>query len=212
MKYSIILLAAFLLTYFNSSAQNKTIIPNQVLIATLQEEEEEKDAKKDFENEVDEDMKFYKEKYEVVYPDSFHVVFNAVKQAMKDIGCMISYENIKSLEGGVKRGTINSDFCVFVEGYDSAFTVLKRYSQKRPFTKESKIFPLIRGGVWQNGRMQYKISIKEQLDKKVYLLLKGEISGYERKATYLFHFWDSNGILETQMLERIQHNINLSKK
>jgi hypothetical protein len=88
--------------------------------------------------------------------------------------------------------------CVFVEGEGKTIDTLQRYSLK---------VPVIRGGVWINGRMQYKFIIKEQEDGQVHLRLIGEVSGFENYVTSSVHFWESNGILETRMLRRIEENI-----
>ena len=211
MKYALILLFALTLTISGAIAQTtKSIVYRDSVpkVKSEEEDDEDKPVKRDFDNEVEEDMKYFKEKYEYFYSEPFDIVYSAVKKSIEDIGCMISNDFKKQTEGGLLRCQVNSDYCVFVEGSDSAFNILKKYSQTRAFTKDSRIIPLIRGGVWKNGRIQYKFTIREQQDKRIYLLMKTEISGYETKSTWLYHFWDSNGIFEHEMSDRIQKNIN----
>jgi hypothetical protein len=73
--------------------------------------------------------------------------------------------------------------------------------------KYSKDFPIIRGGVWLNGRIQHTYIIKETPDHKVALLLRSELSGFEDFVTHEVHFWKSNGLLETRMLATIKKNL-----
>jgi hypothetical protein len=72
--------------------------------------------------------------------------------------------------------------------------------------------PFIRGGKWVNGRMQFKFTVTQQTDKTCYLLLKGALSGFEGFVTNKVHFWESNGILETKMMESIDKNLKLLKE
>ena len=156
-----------------------------------------------FKEEVPEKLKYFKEKYEANFDAPFEIVFKAIKKSITDINCMISKQSYSQNENGLYKGIVRSDACLFTEGSDSSFTVLGKYSIN---------MPIIRGGDWVNGRMMYKFTITELENGKVYLLLKGDLSGYEKYATNLVHFWDSNGYLETMMMDRVANNVKeLSK-
>ncbi|MFP4526922.1 MAG: hypothetical protein ACLFQX_00110 [Candidatus Kapaibacterium sp.] len=146
---------------------------------------------------VPEHLRYYKDKYEAVYNRPFEDVWAAVKESVKEIGCMVMTENYRQTDEGFFKGVIKSDMCVFVEG-DETLDSLKKYSLK---------VPVIRGGIWTNGRMQYKFILKEQEDASVELLLNGEVSGWEDHVTSSVHFWQSNGMFETFMLNRINRKL-----
>jgi len=169
---------------------------------TLQFQEEITPGK-DEERVVPERLKFYKERYEETFNEDFDVVWRAIKKSLDDIGCMIAYEKYQQNDEGYFTGTLKSDFCVFSFGKDTTFQVLKRYSYE---------MPLIRGGIWINGRIQYTFRVKENPDGTVFLSFKGQLSGFEDFVTHQVHFWKSNGILETQMLERIKNNLQFVKE
>lgn len=150
--------------------------------------------------EVEEEVKykFLKDKYDATYDASFETVFNSVLESIEDINCMIMVKTPEQdEETGLFRGKIVSDYCIFAVG-DTTEEVLKYYSIDVPF---------IRGGNWSNGRMRYTFNLKEQEDGTVYLLLEGEISGFEKHATNKVHFWKSNGYFETKMMERIDEKV-----
>lgn len=148
-------------------------------------------------------LKYYRERYEDTFNKAFQTVWLAIKKSLDDIGCMISYEKYQQDTSGLFRGTIKSDFCVFTMGKDTTFKVLKRYSYE---------MPLIRGGIWINGRIQYTFRVIENEDGSTSLSFKGQLSGFEEFVTHQVHFWKSNGYLETKMLERIKANIPLVKQ
>lgn len=152
---------------------------------------------------VPERLKYYKEKYEATYNEEYEIVFKAVKKTLDDIACLIATESSKQDDNGLFRGVIKSDFCVYSQGKDSTFSVMKKYSYK---------IPHIPGGVWLNARMQYTIIIKENEDGTVYLTLRGEMSGFEDLVTHEVHFWKSNGYFEHHFMEGIQKNIALLKE
>ncbi|MGB9771997.1 MAG: hypothetical protein ACPLX7_08505 [Candidatus Kapaibacteriota bacterium] len=151
---------------------------------------------------VPERLKYYKEKYEETFNEPFDVVWRAIKKSLDDIACMINYEKYQQDDEGYLTGTLKSDFCVFSMGKDTTFQVLKRYSYE---------MPLIRGGIWINGRINYTFKVKENKDGTVHLSFTARLSGFEDFVTHQVHFWKSNGYLETQMLERIKNNIPLVK-
>ncbi len=143
-------------------------------------------------------LRYYKEKYDETYQYSFESVWNAVKEAIIDLNCMVAQEKYSQTDEGFFKGKLESDYCVFSVGLDSTFDVLKRYSLE---------LPLIRGGRWMTGRMKYVFNIEEKSDGSVYLLLRGEISGFENYVTHRVHFWKSNGYWETYILNRIREKL-----
>jgi len=170
------------------------------------EEEEEYNYEEDLNAEEDEyeydtvpeHMKLYKDKYEEFYDESFEVVWAATLEAVNELGCQIAREAYSQNEEGLYKGIIRTDMCVFTKGSDSTYDVLQKYSKEMPF---------IRGGIWENGRMQYKFVVKELADGRVHLLQKSELSGFEDNITHRVHFWESNGILETRIMTRIDNKI-----
>lgn len=150
------------------------------------------------EQQVPDELRFYKEKYEQTFDQPFEIVWNAIIKAVEENNCMFKTKNYRTTDEGFFKGSIQSDFCVFTQGKDSTFDVLKRYSLE---------MPMIRGGNWVNGRIQYKFIIKEQEDGMVYMLMKTELSGFEEYVTYEVHFWQSNGLLEKAILDRINELI-----
>lgn len=170
---------------------------------TKTEESKEQKSKYQWEQEEskkDPKMMYFKEKYEVTFNKDFEVVWNAIKTALADKGCLIDRENYKQNDDGLFEGRIRSTVCVFYDGKDSADALLKRYSVKMPF---------IPGAIWANGRFQYRFTINELKDGTVVVNLKGELSGFESYITQTVHFWKtadgevSTGYLETQMLNLI---------
>lgn len=222
MKFLLILLLLVCMPFFNFSSLPVKLFSPASLMAQEpeeegteeeeveeEEEEEDEDYYDDEEEEVEEDdyyddeevpdyLRYYKEKYDTTYDASFEVVWNAVKLALEEKGCAYLKPNYRQTDEGLYKGAIHSEFCVFTEGEDSTFRVLKQYSFQMPF---------IRGGIWINGRLQYKFMIKEKSDGTVYILMKTEMSGKEDYVTHEFHFWKSNGILEHYMLEAIENKI-----
>ena len=165
-------------------------------------QDEKKEEKNRFEEEVPEELKYYKQKYDATYKEPIELVIKAVAKSIADLPCEVIQNTLKATEDGFLKGVIKSDYCVFVEG-DSTYDKLKIYSLKMPF---------IRAGAWSNGRMQYKFTITQQPDSTCYLILKGAVSGFEKYVTYKVHFWESNGILETRLMESIERNIKLLKE
>jgi len=182
-------------------------------------EEEKEDWEKD-EYEIDENkpekeddfdwgddtnpMRYYKEKYEADYDAAFQFVFKAIKKTITDdLDCMIMKQVYSPTPEGLYKGIIKSDFCLFTQGKDTTYDLLKKYSKDIPF---------IRGGVWINGRMQYKIRLTENQDGTVHMEMESEMSGFEEYITYQVHFWKSNGQLEHQFLGRINKNLKIVRK
>ncbi|MCO5251851.1 MAG: hypothetical protein M9949_10580 [Candidatus Kapabacteria bacterium] len=149
--------------------------------------------------ETKDNFPYLKDKYEMTLDQTFDTVWEAAKKSIEEINCSIITANTRQDDEGLYRGTIQSDFCIFAVG-DTTLQNMRYYSVDLPF---------IRGGVWVNGRMQYKIIVRETPDDKVYVLLNGEISGMESHVTSKVHFWKSNGFKESMMMERIKMHLGL---
>ncbi len=160
-------------------------------VASVNLQSQDKPVPKGWEN--------YKEQYEDNYNEDFEVIWDAVLKTLQDISCQTITRNTRPTDDGLFRGTIHSDFCVFTMG-DTTFQVLRKYSLDMPF---------VRGGKWDNGRLQYKLSIREVEPGNVNLILKTEMSGMESGVTKKVLFWRSNGLLELEFLENIRKNIGL---
>ncbi|MFP4543005.1 MAG: hypothetical protein ACOC2K_02585 [Bacteroidota bacterium] len=162
--------------------------------------DEEPDWRKQEQKEIPEGMKFYKEKYEEVFDAPFEDVWEAILSSVEERNCMVIRKNTRQTDEGFFKGSIHSDFCVFATATaeEKVQDSLKKYSLRVPF---------IRGGVFINGRMQYKFVVSEQEDGTVRVLLKGEVSGFEEHVTGQVHFWESNGYLETRMMENIRRKL-----
>lgn len=133
---------------------------------------------------------------------SFPKVFKTIKTTLEERGCRIERDKYSEGDEGLFKGIVKSEFCVFVQGEDSTYDVLERYSQR---------VPVIRAGTWTNGRIQYIIVLKEKEDQSVDMELKGEISGFEDYVTHQVHFFPSNGVLEKEFIEALKANLAKSK-
>lgn len=133
----------------------------------------------------------------------FPIVWRAIKQILDDIHCGVESDK-QSFDEQTEmyRGNIRSAPCVLASGEDSTYDVLKRYGR----------VPIIRGGVWTSGRVQYNFNVKDLPGKKVQVTLTAEISGYEAYVTHLSHAWNANGILERQMMQRLREVLSKPKE
>ena len=149
--------------------------------------------------EVPENMKYYKPKFEHTFSDFyFDEVWNAVIESVEATGCVIGKKTSRQDDEGYYKGVLKSGQCVFASAEDEnqdVYDSLTFYSVK---------VPVIRGGYWENGRIQFKIVVKENEDETVHLILKGEISGFESNVTDKTHFWESSGYKEHFLLEDIK--------
>lgn len=147
----------------------------------------------------DEAMKYFKEKYtEEIDGVSFEDTWNAVISSLSDKGCELITKVEKPNEEGFLKGVMQSEFCVFVNDKTS-FDLLRIYSVK---------MPVIRGGIWTNGRIQFKIIIEEINEgETMSIKVTGELSGSEENVTNEVHFWQSNGWFETDLLYRIKNKL-----
>jgi hypothetical protein len=144
-------------------------------------------------------MKFFREKYELNFPnETFEHVFKAITKSLEEKSCQLMKKTYNQNDQGFYKGTVISDYCIFAMGKDTTIDNLKLYSIA---------VPIIRGGVWTTGRFQYKFIIEEKEDGSVYFRIKGEVSGFESFVTESVHFWESNGYLETKMMERVKRHI-----
>lgn len=171
-----------------------------------EKKEEKLEEMKDVKEEIPERLKFFKEKYEYkVHNDTidYYKVRDAVVAAIIELKCQVANNNSKADEknNNLQKGKIESDFCVFANGREETFDALQKYSYK---------MPIIRGGIWSNGRIQYKVYLKETDDgASVEILVKGEISGMEAFVTNEIHFWQSNGMFETKLLDTIKAKLGV---
>ncbi|MBL7999466.1 MAG: hypothetical protein JNL32_12620 [Candidatus Kapabacteria bacterium] len=125
----------------------------------------------------------------------FPTVWKTIKKLLTERGCALEMEKQNFDEKTeTYKGNIRSEACVLVSGEDSTRDVLLLYGK----------VPMIRGGVWVSGRVQYNFSIKDMPDKTVQVVLTAEVSGKEDFITHLVHFWNSNGILETKLMEDLK--------
>ena len=230
MKYLITLLILITSISLNAQFQNlEEISPKKEKKESSEEKEEEKEEEKDdkkddkkseekseekksggmmqqfnsmmnTEKEIPENMKYHAEKYEHIFTDFFFdEVWNATIEAVEATNCFVAQKSSRQDDEGFYKGKVVSDFCVLAStdmGEDvDVYDTLKFYSVQ---------VPVIRGGVWKNGRIQYKIIIKENEDETVRLLIKSELSGLEEYVTNEVHFWESSGWLEHFLLEDIK--------
>ncbi|MEN6510553.1 MAG: hypothetical protein ABFD00_01805 [Chloroherpetonaceae bacterium] len=133
--------------------------------------------------------------YERIYNSSFEKVWNIVIKSIEELNCQILQKTYNQTDQGYYKGKVFSDYCVIIGNTDSTWDVLKQFSLK---------IPIIRGGVWKSGRMQYKFWLTENPDGTTHVKLKGQLSGMEEHVTNKVQFWESNGILERKILNRIQ--------
>lgn len=151
---------------------------------------------------IPEHMRYFKEKYEEEYQAEFETVWQAVIKSIEDMNCQIMTKKSKPNDDGLFKGNIVTEH--FVRAYgDTSINIIKKYSFGMPF---------IRGGVWDNFRIQYKIKLQEIEQGKVNLLLTTIVSGKESYVTSQVIFdekvWKSNGILEKELLESIKKYID----
>lgn len=136
------------------------------------------------------------------FQQPFPKLFKAVKTTLEEKGCRIERDKYSEGDDGLFKGIVKSEFCVFVTGVDSTMDVLERYSQR---------VPVIRGGQWASGRVQYIIVLKEKEDNSVDFELKAEISAFEEYVTSQVHFFPANGVLEKELIDALKANLAKAK-
>lgn len=139
--------------------------------------------------------------FQAVFNKSFPTVWKSIKKSLSETGCLIEHEKYAESDEGVYKGKLTSVFCVIATGLDTTEPVMERYAKRIPY---------IRGATWTSLRMQYLFYVTENADNSVEVKLKGEISGYESYITNIFHYFESNGILEDAMMERLKNNVAAS--
>jgi hypothetical protein len=145
-------------------------------------------------------LQYYKENYNEVFTEYyFDEVWNAILKSIEATGCQIGTKSNSQNDEGFFKGKIVSDFCVFAmkESKHDVIDSLIKYSYE---------LPLIRAGVWESGRVQYKIILKEH-EENVEMILKAELSGREGYVTNEVHWWKSNGYFEHHLIESIKANL-----
>ncbi|MFN8359700.1 MAG: hypothetical protein U0264_07275 [Candidatus Kapaibacterium sp.] len=124
----------------------------------------------------------------------FPVVWKVIHKALEEIGCRVEVEKNAEGDKGLFKGNIRTEFYIFSNGEDTTADVLERYG----------VTPTIRAGRWISGRIQYKFVLKELEDESTDIRLVCELSGFESYVTSKVHFWNSNGVLDKQMMDRIK--------
>lgn len=128
---------------------------------------------------------------------SFGKVWTAVQRAMAENQCG-KPQNLKVIEpedvDGFYKGIYVSDYCVLASGEETTADDMEKYGK----------IPRIRNGIWVNGRIQYRLNVREEQRNSTRIILKAELSGFEEYITNQMHFWNSNGDLERKMLELIK--------
>lgn len=135
-----------------------------------------------------------------VVPASIGKVWRAVRASMAEVECskpQVEQKPDEAPDGGFQRASYFSDYCVLAQGEDSTKSIIKRYSE----------VPRIRGGIWTTFRIQYKFNMKEIEGNQTKIILRAQCSGYEEFITSETHFWNSNGVLEREMMARLLANI-----
>lgn len=131
-------------------------------------------------------------------PTTFGKVWRAVKKSMEEVACTkAQVADQGNDDDEFRKGKYVSDYCVLAQGDDSTKSVIKRYSE----------VPRIRGGIWTTFRVQYTFNLREEEGNKTKIILRAQCSGYEEFITQETHFWNSNGILEKQMMDRLLANV-----
>ncbi len=124
----------------------------------------------------------------------FPTVWKAIHKALETINCRVETEKKSEAENGLFKGNIRTENWIFITGEDSTLDRLEKYG----------VVPTIRAGRWVSGRAQFKFIIKEKDDESTDIRLTTEISGFEEYVTQKVHFWNSNGLLDTQIMEKIR--------
>lgn len=131
-----------------------------------------------------------------VVAGSFGSAWAAVKRTMETFSCGKPQQERVTEPAevdGFYKGLYVSDYCILKTGEDSTKKVLELYGK----------VPRIRGGIWINGRVQFKVSVREEERGRTKVVLKAELSGFEEFITNGVHFWASNGILERRAMDII---------
>ncbi len=154
-------------------------------------------------SDVPERLKYYKEKYEETFEVPFEEVWKTVKETITGIGAQVAQQKNSQNDEGLWKGTIHTDNYIFTEGSDSTYRILQRYQYNMKY---------IPGGIWVNGRINYKIILKEVKANLVEMTLTSELSAREDHVTEEYHYWKSNGILEKQFIDNLKERLEKKSK
>lgn len=125
----------------------------------------------------------------------FPTVWKAIHNALETMSCRVETEKYsQSGDDNLFKGNIRTENWIFITGEDSTLDVLEKYG----------VVPTIRAGRWVSGRAQFKFIVREKDDETTDVRLTTEISGFEEYVTQKVHFWNSNGVLDAQILEKIK--------
>ncbi|MFN5866694.1 MAG: hypothetical protein ACK45R_06825, partial [Candidatus Kapaibacterium sp.] len=134
----------------------------------------------------------------MTFQKPFATVYKTVLSCIKNKGCAIESKPSSVDDNGLNKANIRSEACVIVVGEDSTRDVMLKYGK----------VPMIRGGVWEAGRIQYNFALRELPEKQgVQVVMTVELSGNESYITHEVHFWNSNGILDAEMEQMIKDAI-----
>lgn len=176
------------------SAQEELLEEPEVKSEQVKEKMQDQTAEK-----IDEQMKYFKEKYEFQTTSGFQDTYAAILSVLADMNCQVMQKKDKQDDNGYFKGSIQSDYFVYaLKGENKVKDSLETYSYK---------MPIIRGAIWDNARIQYKFILKENEDNSTNVTVKGELSGREAMVTNQVHFWQTNGWFETMMIEKIKQKL-----
>ncbi len=169
---------------------------NQALYARSQQDARTEAVQPDSQVFVPDYMKHYKEKYEAKYENApFEIVWTSVKEVLDEMKCYYQTPSYRVDTSGYYIGSITTEDWIFAEGEDSTYDLIKRYSLD---------VPQIPGAIWSTGRLNFKFRVQQISDKAILITLRTKMSGKENSATQQVHFWKSNGLLEEEVLAKIE--------
>lgn len=154
-------------------------------------------------DDIPERLKHFKEKYEASYEAPFEVVWSSVKETIASYGVTVAQQKNSQDDEGLYKGVLKSENIVFTEGKDSTYQTLQKYHYNMKY---------IPNGVWTNGRISYKIILKEVKSGTVTMIMTTEMSAFESHITTEYHYWKSNGIFEKEFLDRLNANVAKNNK
>ncbi len=196
------------ISYFVMMLLLSFTIGTSALLAQEEEEDIESEYYEDDEEVYELDiLEFWQEKYNLELKNiMFEDVVDAIIEAIYEINaCAVIPSSPKVNDEGFQKQVIKSDYCIFAMG-DTTYKSMEQYSVlTNKETIGHKCLPFIPGSRWKNGRVSFKFVVKEIDDETITILLKNaEISGKDEKVTNKVHFWESNGIFETNIMARIK--------
>ena len=124
----------------------------------------------------------------------FPTVWKAIHNALETMSCRVETDKYSQDDNNLFKGNIRTENWIFITGEDSTLDVLEKYG----------VVPTIRAGRWVSGRAQFKFIVREKDNETTDVRLTTEISGFEEYVTQKVHFWNSNGMLDGQIMEKIK--------